>query len=112
MHIRIPTALFAAAALTVFAATASAQKIVGNAAAGRKMASMCIGCHAIPGYRTAYPYVYHVPKIGGQQPAYIIQALKDYKSGKRWHPSMRAIAGSLTDQDMADLAAFFGGQKQ
>jgi cytochrome c553 len=48
--------------------------------------SMCTGCHGIPGYKTAYPVVYHVPKIAGQQPAYIINALKAYKSGER-HPS-------------------------
>jgi len=70
---------------------------------------MCAGCHGIPGYHTAYPEVYRVPKLGGQHPAYIVQALKEYKSGARNHPSMRAIAASLSDQDMADLAAYFGG---
>ena len=70
--------------------------------------AMCIGCHGIPGYKTAFPSVYHVPKIAGQQPAYIISALKAYKSGDRSHPSMRGIAASLTDQDMADLAAYYG----
>jgi cytochrome c553 len=49
-----------------------------------------------------------VPKIAGQQPAYIISALKSYRSGERSHPSMRGIAASLTDQDMADLAAYYG----
>ena len=70
--------------------------------------AQCIGCHGIPGYKTAFPSVYHVPKIAGQQPAYIINALKAYKSGERSHPSMRGIAASLTDQDMADLAAYYG----
>ena len=70
--------------------------------------SMCIGCHGIPGYKTAFPDVYHVPKIAGQQPAYIIAALKAYKDGSRQHPSMRGIAASLSDQDMADLAAYYG----
>ena len=76
--------------------------------AHRNKTAMCIGCHGIPGYKTAYPEVYHVPKIAGQQPAYIINALKAYKSGERSHPSMRGIAASLTDQDMADLAAYYG----
>jgi cytochrome c553 len=49
-----------------------------------------------------------VPKIGGQHPAYIVKALQAYKSGERNHPSMRAIAASLSDQDMADLAAYYG----
>lgn len=69
---------------------------------------MCIGCHGIPGYRTAFPEVYHVPKIAGQQPGYIISALKAYKSGERSHPSMRGVAASLSEQDMADLAAYYG----
>jgi len=70
--------------------------------------AMCVGCHGIPGYKTAYPEVYHVPKIAGQQQAYLVSALKAYKSGQRSHPSMRGIAASLTDEDMAALAAFYG----
>ena len=53
-----------------------------------------------------------MPKIGGQQPEYIVNALKEYKSGARWHPSMRAIAGGLSEQDMADLAAYYGQVKR
>ena len=68
---------------------------------------MCEGCHGIPGYRTAYPVVFHVPKLGGQDAGYIVKALQDYRSGARKHPSMDAIAGSLSDQDMADLAAYY-----
>ena len=73
--------------------------------------AMCIGCHGIPGYKTAFPDVYHVPKIAGQQPGYIISALKAYKSGERSHPSMRGIAASLTDEDMKQLADYYGGAK-
>jgi len=73
--------------------------------------AMCIGCHGIPGYKTAFPSVYHVPKIAGQQPAYIVNALKAYKSGERSHPSMRGIAGSLTDEDMKKLADYYGDSK-
>jgi cytochrome c553 len=83
--------------------------IVGDPdVAHRNKTAMCIGCHGIPGYKTAFPAVYHVPKIAGQQPAYIVAALKAYKAGERSHPSMRGIAGSLSDQDMADLAAYYG----
>src|ERR671928_1920312 len=60
--------------------------------------AQCIGCHGIPGYKTAFPEVYHVPKIAGQQPGYIIAALKAYKSGERSHPSMRGIAASLSEE--------------
>ncbi len=73
--------------------------------------AMCEGCHGIPGYKTAYPEVYHVPRIGGQQPAYIIAALKAYKSGERSHPSMRGIAATLTDENMKELADYYGGTK-
>jgi cytochrome c553 len=70
--------------------------------------AQCIGCHGIPGYKTAYPEVYHVPKIAGQQPGYIIAALKAYKSGDRSHPSMRGIAASLDEEQMKQLAEFYG----
>ena len=71
--------------------------------------AQCIGCHGIPGYKTAYPDVYHVPKIAGQQPAYIVAALKAYKSGERSHPSMRGIAASLSEEDMKKIADYYGG---
>jgi cytochrome c553 len=70
--------------------------------------AQCIGCHGIPGYKTAFPEVYHVPKIAGQQPAYIIAALKAYKSGDRSHPSMRGIAASLNEEQMKALADYYG----
>ena len=79
----------------------------GDAAAGQGKTSMCIGCHGIGGYKTAFPEVYHVPKLGGQHAAYIVKALQEYKAGNRSHPSMRAIAASLSDKDMADLAAYY-----
>jgi cytochrome c553 len=91
------------------AAAAQPKEIVGDAdAAHNNKIAMCIGCHGIPGYKTAFPDVYHVPKIAGQQPAYLVAALKAYKDGARSHPSMRGIAASLTEQDMADLAAYYG----
>ena len=70
--------------------------------------AQCIGCHGIPGYRTAFPEVYHVPRIAGQQPGYIVAALKAYKSGARSHPSMRGIAASLSDEQMQKLAEYYG----
>lgn len=84
---------------------ASAQ---GNAEAGKKKNSMCVGCHEIGGYKASFPVVYSVPYIAGQSSKYIESALHAYKKGDRSHPTMRAIAGSLTDQDMADLAAYYG----
>ncbi|MEO8304013.1 MAG: cytochrome c [Betaproteobacteria bacterium] len=81
--------------------------IVGDAAKGRDKTRMCQGCHGIEGWRTAYPEVYRVPMIGSQHEAYLLRALQEYKSGERSHPSMRAIAASLSDQDMADLATYY-----
>ena len=79
----------------------------GDPAEAHKKIAMCEGCHGIAGYRTAYPNVYHVPKLGGQSAAYISNALHAYKSGQRKHPSMRGIAASLSDKDIADLAAYY-----
>jgi cytochrome c553 len=73
--------------------------------------AMCIGCHGIPGYKTAFPSTYHVPKIAGQQPAYLMNALKAYKSGERSHPSMRGIATSLSEEEMKELADYYGASK-
>ncbi|HUQ77008.1 MAG TPA: c-type cytochrome [Burkholderiales bacterium] len=70
--------------------------------------AQCIGCHGIPGYKTAYPEVYHVPKIAGQQPGYLIAALKAYKTGERSHPSMRGIAASMNEDQMKAIAEFYG----
>jgi cytochrome c553 len=84
----------------------------GDPAEAHKKIAMCEGCHGIPGYKTAYPQVYHVPKLGGQSAAYLANALAAYKAGQRSHPSMRAIATSLTDKDIADLAAYYAGAKK
>ena len=103
---RIASTALAAAALG-FAVGASAQQPQGAAAPTGANVSMCTGCHGIVGYRTAYPAVYQVPKIAGQQAEYIVKALQSYKSGERQHPSMRGIAASLSDKDMAALAAYY-----
>ncbi len=79
----------------------------GDAVAGEKKVAMCIGCHNIPGYQASFPEIYKVPKIAGQNGAYIVAALTAYRAGERKHPSMRAIATSLSDQDMADVAAYY-----
>lgn len=84
----------------------------GDAKAAESKLSMCVGCHGIPGYKTAFPEVYPVPMLGGQHAEYIVQALKAYQSGERSHPSMQAIAESLSEQDMADLAAYYGAGVQ
>ena len=79
----------------------------GDAARGARVAYTCLGCHGIPNYNNTYP-TYRVPKLRGQHPEYLVIALQAYRSGERSHPTMRAIASSLSDQAMADLAAFYG----
>jgi cytochrome c553 len=96
-------ALFAASALPAAAQDAKP----GDPKAGEMKAAMCIGCHNIPRYQASFPEVYKVPKIAGQNAKYIVSALTGYRKGDRRMPTMRAIAASLSDQDMADLAAFY-----
>ena len=81
-----------------------------DAAAGEKKVAMCIGCHGIPGYQASFPEIHKVPMIAGQGAKYIVASLVAYKKGERKHPTMRAIAGSLSDKDMADVAAFYEQQ--
>jgi cytochrome c553 len=100
--------IFPALPLLAFVAALPAHA-QGNAEAAKAKNSMCIGCHGIPMYKTAFPEVYSVPMIAGQTPDYIFKALQGYRAGDRSHPSMQAVAKSLTDQDMADLAAYYGG---
>ena len=88
----------------------AARAAEGDAAGGAHKNAMCRGCHGIPGYRTAFPEVYSVPKLGGQHAAYLAKALQEYKAGNRSHPTMRVIAAGLSDQDIADLAAYYGSE--
>jgi cytochrome c553 len=78
-----------------------------DAARGETKAAMCIGCHGIVGYQASFPQVHKVPMISGQGADYIVSALNAYKKGERKHPTMKGIATSLSDQDMADLAAYY-----
>ncbi len=86
------------------------QAAQGDAEAGRAKNSMCIGCHEIPGYKSSFPSVYHVPRIVGQNTRYIESALREYRSGARNHPTMTAVAEGLSDRDIADLAAYYGSK--
>jgi cytochrome c553 len=80
----------------------------GNPERGRKLAYTCLGCHGIENYKNAYPN-YSVPRLGGQHAAYIVAALAEYDAKARWHPTMRGLAATLSDQDKADIAAYFEG---
>ena len=90
--------------------TATPATLTGDAGRGRQLAYTCQGCHGVTGYKNAYPN-YHVPRIGGQSPQYLTNALTEYKEGKRKHPTMQAQAQTFSAQDIADIAAFVSGLK-
>jgi cytochrome c553 len=104
-----PVRILVAAALAALVLPVHA---AGDAAAGAKKNFQCQGCHGITDWKTAFPELYHVPKLGGQKAGYIVSALKAYKKGERDHATMRAIAADLSDQDMEDLAAYYGAEKK
>jgi cytochrome c553 len=92
-------------------ATASAPAFAkGDAKKGKSLAYTCTGCHGIAEYKNAYPS-YHVPKIAGQNEAYIVAALTAYAKGERNHPTMGAQAKSFSAQEIADIAAYVSAQK-
>ena len=92
---------------SVTAFSTQAEEVKGDAKAGQKKIAMCIGCHGIVGYQASFPEIHRVPMISGQGAAYIASALNAYKKGERKHPTMRGLAQSLSDQDIADLSAFY-----
>jgi cytochrome c553 len=96
-------ALAAVAAIGLFAPAHGA----GDPARGKQLSYTCLGCHGIPDYKNVYP-TYSVPELAGQHPEYIVAALKEYRSGERSHATMHEQAASLSDQDMQDIAAYFG----
>ncbi len=102
--------------LRILAAAIALASLPGLAAENNKTTvenklALCQGCHGVEGWKTAFPEVYRVPKLGGQKPGYIVNALKEYKSGDRDFPTMRAIAADLSDQDMQYLAKYYGGEQ-
>jgi len=100
----LPASIVAACLLALAPAHAA-----GNVENGAQLAFTCAGCHGIAEYRNAYPN-YRVPKIAGQNEIYLVNSLKAYRDGDRRHPTMAAQASSFSDQDIADLAAYFAAQ--
>ena len=103
---KLLTTMFALAVACV-TVSAEAQQVTGKAQDGAKKVAMCVGCHGIIGYQASFPEIHKVPMIAGQSATYITAALTAYKGGDRKHPTMRAIADTLTEQDIADLAAYY-----
>jgi cytochrome c553 len=102
MRSRVVASLFACAMLTL-SLTVHAD---GNILKGKIASQTCLGCHGIPDYTNVYP-TYRVPRLAGQNAAYIVHALEEYKSGARSHKTMHAQASSLSQQDMQNIAAYF-----
>ncbi len=99
--------------VTMFAMTSPVQaqdaksEAKGDVKAGERKIAMCIGCHGIAGYQASFPEIYKVPKISGQGAKYIVSALNAYQKGERKHPTMRAVAQGMSEQDMLDVAAYY-----
>jgi cytochrome c553 len=93
--------LFAGSLVTHTAEAADAER-------GKTLAYTCLGCHGVVNYKNVYP-TYDVPSLHGQHPEYLVAALKGYKSGERSHATMHAHASSMSDEDMADIAAYLAG---
>jgi cytochrome c553 len=106
--LRILLAAGLAGAALGASAQAPAPAVSGNAAAGKNKVYQCQGCHGVRDWKTAFPEVYRVPKLGGQKPAYLVSAMRAYKSGERDFATMRGMVADLSDQDMADIAAYYG----
>lgn len=100
----------AAEAATQPQAAPAPAALKGDAARGKSLTYTCRGCHGVTGYKNAYPS-YHVPKLGGQSETYLNNALKEYREGKRKHPTMQAQAESFSEQDIADIAAYLSSIK-
>ncbi len=105
MNKTLTTILALAAAAT--GAASFAQEVKGDVQAGSQKIDMCIGCHGIIGYQASFPEVYKVPMISGQSAGYLSAALHAYKKGERRHPTMRSVAETLTEQDIADVSAYY-----
>jgi cytochrome c553 len=100
----------APAAKPAAAAPAAKAELKPDLKAGAVLAYTCTGCHGIDDYKNAYP-TYKVPKIGGQSQTYLVNALKAYRKGDRAHPTMNGQAGSLSDQDIVNVAAYISTYK-
>lgn len=79
----------------------------GDAAAGKGKSMMCSACHGAAGISAVPMY----PNLAGQKEAYLVKQLQDFKSGKRNDPTMKGMVASLSDADMADLAAYYASLK-
>lgn len=100
--------LLAAAVAAVAASTLLQQAAAAaDLAAGKQKAAMCRACHGLNGLATAID----APNIAGDSDIYLDRQLKLFRSGERRHEQMSVIAGGLSDEDIADLAAWYSSIK-
>ena len=107
LSLLVRTGVLSAVSTLAFSGASLAQDIKGDVKAAEGKIAMCIGCHGIPGYQASFPEIHKVPMISGQNAKYLASALTAYQKGERKHPTMKGIAGSLTEQDIADLSAYY-----
>jgi cytochrome c553 len=103
--VRALQALNVVLVLMLWASTAAAEDD------GKILFETCKGCHAIPSYKTNYP-TYHVPKLGGQNALYVVDALKGYRDSTRTHTTMHAHASTLSEEQMLAIGTYLQGLKQ
>jgi cytochrome c553 len=108
MRTGVVSAALLVSALASFALQAQDASLKADPVHGKAISYTCLGCHGVQGYKNAYPN-YSVPELRGQHPEYLLAALKEYKSGERSHFTMHSQAEELSEQDMADIAAYFAG---
>ena len=93
--------------LSALALVSLAAQAGGDPAAGKQKSQTCQACHGVDGNADNPIY----PRLAGQYETYLLQALRDYKSGARKNPIMAGMVAALSDEDMKDLAAYYASQK-
>ncbi|TXH96820.1 MAG: cytochrome c [Rheinheimera sp.] len=93
--------------LTLFGFSLSLSAAPADISRGQVKAAMCAACHGATGISVLPDY----PNLAGQKAGYLQQALKAYRDGQRQHQIMAPMAQGLTDQEIADIAAFFAAQQ-
>ena len=99
--------LLAAAACSPVLAAGAPPAFKPDLARGQAVAAVCSACHAADGNRGAPTF----PIIAGQHPEYLVKQLKEYKSGKRANAIMSGFAGTLSEEDMRNVAYWLASQK-
>lgn len=90
-------------AIAALLAVPAVNALAADVAAGEKKAAVCFACHGKDGHAPMKNY----PNLAGQNPEYLVAAMKGYREGTRADPVMAPMAKALTDADMENIAAYF-----